>query len=124
MSQSSHDCLICLSYAKKRRSQIDNYYCECDYYIHQSCYDRWRETSGTDRLCIICDVHERPQIQIIQYGAEVVRVDNNDIEPDHIRQRCHGICEECIIICIVVLLLFLYLIRQIVYERNLRVFLF
>lgn len=123
MNQNSHDCLICLRYAKKRRSQIDNYGCECDYYIHQSCYDRWKVSSGTDRLCIICDARNIPPVEIIQYGAEVAHLDHIEqgLQP---RGRCTRMCEECILIWLVFVFIFIQCIRHLFYERNLRVFFF
>ena len=124
MSQNSHDCLICLTYAKKRRSQIDNYGCECDYYIHRSCYERWRETSRTDRLCVICDIRERPPIDIIQYNPRAIHLQNIDIQEDNnVRHvgRCREVCEECVLLSLVFVFICLHFIRQFLYLRNFRV---
>ena len=123
MSQNSHDCLICLRYAKKRRSQIDNYGCECDYYIHQSCYDRWRVSSRTDRLCIICDARNIPPVEIIQYGAEVARLDHIEQE-EQPQGRCARMCEECILIFLAFVFILMHFIRNLIYERNLRALFF
>lgn len=45
-----HECFICLD-------MIEDYYykysCSCNYYMHESCYLKWIETSGKD-YCSIC----------------------------------------------------------------------
>ena len=99
MSLSSQECPICFRKATLVRSQIENYECACDYYLHRSCYERWRGT-GTDRLCLICDVREvRHEVmredeeegavhevaplheqQIIQYGTEAVMYQDDMID--------------------------------------------
>lgn len=54
---SSKECLICYVDSETKRSELANYICKCDYFIHVECYDKWKQT-GTARLCIICDVEE------------------------------------------------------------------
>jgi len=112
MSLSSEECPICFRKATLVRSQIENYECACDYYVHRSCYERWREGTGTDRLCLICDVREvrgevprdddieRQELQaIIQYGAEAVVYADPDERIDRRFRNgcCRAVCEQVII---------------------------
>ena len=112
MSLSSQECPICFRKATLVRSQIENYECACDYYLHRSCYERWRTETGTDRLCLICDAREvRGEVgreeedadiemqAIIQYGAEAVAyVDRGERIDRRFRNHCcRAVCEEVII---------------------------
>jgi len=117
MSLSSQECPICFRKATLVRSQIENYECRCDYYLHRSCYERWITETGTDRLCLICDVREvRAEVRgedqeqgqeqgqwqevqaIIQYGTEVARIDDDEMIDRRFRNNCcRSICEEIVI---------------------------
>jgi hypothetical protein len=48
------DCLICFQKTKTYRINIEPTVCECKYFIHKHCYNRWIAT-GTQRLCLICN---------------------------------------------------------------------
>ena len=126
MSLSSQECPICFRKATLVRSQIKNYECTCDYYIHRTCYERWKSETGTDRLCLICDVREvRHEVmredeevveepvreqQIIQYGAEgVVNLDEM-IDYRYRNQWCRVLFDECVFIVVLVLCIIGYLI--------------
>ncbi len=112
MSLSSQECPICFRKATLVRSQIKNYECTCDYYVHRSCYERWR--TGTDRLCLICDVREvrhevmrdddadiemQELLPIIQYDTDaVVHVDHDAMIDRRFRNGCcRAMCEEAVI---------------------------
>ncbi len=131
MSLSSQECPICFCKATLVRSKLDNYECTCDYYVHRTCYERWRSETGTDRLCLICDVREvRHEVArdderedeegaeaeplreppIIQYGAEAA------IHPDEmIDYRYRGnwgrvLFDECAITFVLLLYIIGYVI--------------
>ena len=110
MSLSSQECPICFRKATLVRSQIENYECACDYYLHRSCYERWRTETGTDRLCLICDAREvRGEVgreednadiemqAIIQYGAEAVVQQDEMIDRRFRNRCCRIVCEEIVI---------------------------
>lgn len=73
---SSSECLICYNQTKSQRRNIIPYVCKCNYYIHKTCYIKWKKT-GTDRLCIICHVCELPDV-----------IDHVDIVIIHVESPC------------------------------------
>lgn len=50
------DCLICFQKTKTHRINIEPSVCECKYFVHKRCYNRWMAT-GTQRVCLLCDAN-------------------------------------------------------------------
>lgn len=61
----SDNCLICYSLTKTRRLDIQPYVCDCKYYIHKKCYNRWKMT-GTQRVCVICNAIDIDNEDVIE----------------------------------------------------------
>jgi hypothetical protein len=125
MSLSSQECPICFCKATLVRSKLDNYECTCDYYVHRTCYERWRAETGTDRLCLICDVREvRHEVardeegaeeplreqEIIQYGAEVAVHPHEIIDYRYRGNWGRALFDECAITVLLVVYVICYLI--------------
>jgi len=54
-TDSSGDCLICLTPCKSWSNELFLYTCHCIYRIHPTCYKEWRSNTRTNRVCIICN---------------------------------------------------------------------
>ena len=48
-------CLVCLQDCLTRRKTLQDYSCNCNYYVHTDCYKKWKDFTG-NRLCLICEV--------------------------------------------------------------------
>lgn len=53
----TNNCIICFRSCIIHRKNIQPYDCSCNYYIHKTCYTKWKQT-GTLRLCVMCQVME------------------------------------------------------------------
>ena len=59
----SDNCIICFNTCVLKRKDIEPYKCTCIYYIHRTCYQKWKLT-GTQRLCVLCQVSDIPRTYI------------------------------------------------------------
>jgi hypothetical protein len=110
-TDSSGDCLVCLTPCKSWSNELFLYTCHCIYRIHPTCYKEWRSSTQTNRICIIC----KEEFDTFVYEEEESEQEQEP-EPDrHIFIRQEGpapitCCEHtkniCISICFVLLLIY------------------
>jgi hypothetical protein len=48
------NCVVCFEPTTEKSTQLFLYNCRCVYYVHEACFRRWRQQTGTDRVCLIC----------------------------------------------------------------------
>lgn len=84
----SNDCLICFQPCQKKRSNIENHKCQCNYYIHKGCYAKWKRT-GTDRLCLICQIVEERDHYIEE--AQII-IPYHPAEEEFRMNNCRRMC--------------------------------
>ena len=72
--------------------------CSCNYPIHRVCFARWKET-GTQRLCLICQVEDGP-LPIVEYVERPLVIEQMVIV--HNRRWFHRCCDSVYMMVMVI----------------------
>lgn len=74
------NCVICLEYYDNNNnisilhSNLINANCECEYYIHKTCFSKWLKNRPTNEMnCLICSSNGKPVLTYQQYCQELIR---------------------------------------------------
>ena len=74
------DCVICYTENNTIENPLCkgnlffNSKCNCNYFVHKECIEKWNQLKSPDNLCIICNSPMKPIIQ-----ETVLEIDNLDI---------------------------------------------
>jgi hypothetical protein len=68
--ESLNDCLVCLQPCSTTSQDLFLYNCTCIYHIHNDCFRRWRETSQTNRICLIC----REELEPVEDDVPLIQI--------------------------------------------------
>jgi hypothetical protein len=52
--EENDNCVVCFEPTTEKSTQLFLYSCRCVYFVHGACFRRWRQQTGTDRVCLIC----------------------------------------------------------------------
>jgi hypothetical protein len=53
-AEEGDNCVVCFEPTTEKSTQLFLYNCRCVYFVHEACFRRWRQHTGTDRVCLIC----------------------------------------------------------------------
>lgn len=53
-AEEGDNCVVCFEPTTEKSTQLFLYNCRCVYFVHEACFRRWRQQTGTDRVCLIC----------------------------------------------------------------------